>query len=164
MRQAEFAPNHTVDPKTGFVESKAYPYAFDAEKKALFLKMYREKGRGIYGTCELLGISRNTVIKHYQTDPVFKQAYDDLEAEYASKLEAISRQNALKSKSVIERIFQLKSLSKKGLTQGKYDENSVSAPHITLNIDANLLSKIRDREKLIDAEIVPQISDEKSDT
>lgn len=150
MNQVQTIPNHTVDPKTGFLESKAYPYAFDAEKKALFLEVYRNNGLTVYGTCTQLGIKHDTFIKHYRNDPAFKDAFDNTEREYADELQGVSRRNALNPKSVIERIFQLKALY-----PDKYgDSKTPQATQVNISIDSKLLDSVKKRDQVIEAEII----------
>ena len=95
MRVAKYSPNNIIDKDTGFIENPAYPYAFDAKKKTKFLKTYMANGLDIYATCDIIGVERNTVIKHYHNDPVFKEKFDAVEHEFASRLEGISRVNSL---------------------------------------------------------------------
>lgn len=141
-------PNHTVDPATGFLESNGYATAFDAQRKQRFLKVYKENGLGFYRACKALGLSHDTVNKACRVDPVFKAAFDEAMLEYADELEAVSRQNALNPRSVIERIFQLKSL-----IPSKYaDQRVQSAPQITINIDGKMLDAIRQRSEAIDVQ------------
>ncbi len=153
MTEAAYsAPNRTVDQATGFLESKAYISAFDADRKQAFLTLLRSNSLGLYKTCAQLALSVATVNKHYQLDPVFKQAYDDLEIEYASDLEAVSRQNAMNPKSVIERIFQLKAL-----LPGKYsDAKRESGLVVNISIDPEVIKQAAQRAKIVDAEIVSE--------
>lgn len=146
MPEPQYAPNHTTDAATGFLESNAYPYAFNAERKLQFLEVFKTNGLGIYRTCRVLGIKRDTVIKHYNTDPVFRKAFDEAMAEYTDDLEATSRENALNPKSVIERIFQLKCL-----LPDKYgQENRPSSTQITINFDGETLKALSKREDVLD--------------
>lgn len=143
-------PNHTIDPATGFLESNNYIQAFDASRKVAFLNLLRANSLGLYKTCKQLGLSHHTVNKHYHQDAEFKRQYDDLETEYASDLEAVSRQNALNPRSVIERIFQLKAL-----LPNKYaDQKSLLPSQITINIDGKLIEQARERTKILDIQEV----------
>lgn len=156
-REAQFAENHTVDPQTGFLESTAYPSAFDAQRKQLFLQVFKSNGLGLYRTCQKLGLAHNTVTKHYHNDPAFKKAYDDAMTEYADELEAVSRENALNPRSVIERIFQLKAL-----VPGKYNDQRIqSHVEVSINVDGELLKMVRERERVIDVKEV-ELSTENS--
>jgi hypothetical protein len=132
----EYSQNHQIDPKTGFTENPAYLYAFDSERKKRFLNLYRSNGLMFNKTCKQLGLSHNTVNKHYQTDPEFKVLVDEAERDYTEELEAVSRRNALKPRFYVERIFQLKTLKPE-----KYDpQRNMGASNVTINIDTKQLS------------------------
>ncbi len=139
-------PNHTVDPTTGFLESKAYAHAFNAQRKQRFLDVYKENGLGLYRTCKILGLSHSTVNSACKHDPVFKEAFEQAMTEYADDLEAVSRHNALNPKSVIERIFQLKSLF-----PSKYaDQRNVGgSTNIQINFDGKAMTVMNSREEVI---------------
>lgn len=152
MAEAEYAPNHTIDPETGFLESNAYASAFDAARKQQFLEVFQSNGLGLYRTCSKLGISHHTINKHYHNDPVFKKAYDEALERYSDELEATSRENALNPRSVIERIFQLKALR-----PDKYaDQRQVGNVVVNISVDENLLKSIKARSEVIDIEPVAQ--------
>lgn len=146
----ESAPNHTVDPETGFIESNRYLQAFDADKKKAFLKLFYDNGLKFWRTCAELGVKGDTVHKHASIDPAFKAALDQVKREYYDELEGISRINALNPRSVIERIFQLKAAFPERYGDGKRD----SSVKVELNIDGKTLEAIRKRNEVIDAEIV----------
>lgn len=150
MDSLQSVPNHTIDPQTGFVESLAYPDAFDAMRKAEFLKFYKESGLGIWEACERLGVSHNTVRKHYRIDPEFKKAFDEAKLEYSDKLEALSRRTALNPKATIERIFQLKAL----VPERYADQKGSGRVEVVINISQEALENAQKREKMIDAKIV----------
>ena len=156
-------PNHTTDLETGFIESNAYIYAFDAERKEIFLKRLLANGLSLYDTCDELGLSHKTVFKHYREDDSFRKAFDQAEREYYDRLEGMSRRNALNSdRSVVERIFQLNSGSRKGLTRGKYtDEKSYGPMQVSVTIDGKSFGMIKDREEIVEADLVH--SDDTSD-
>lgn len=156
MPDPAYAPNHSVNKDTGFIESTAYPYAFDANKKVAFLKLFYDSGLKFYRTCAELGVKHNTVHKHLSIDPVFKDAFEQLKTEYYDELEGISRINALNPKSVIERIFQLKAAfpSKYG------DVKSAGAVNVTLNIDGETIKKMIDRNNVIEAEQLQDLARE----
>jgi len=146
----QYAPNHTIDVETGFIESKGYLKAFDASRKKQFLDIFRNNGLGLYRTCKMLDLAPSTVNKHYQIDPAFKAAFDEARIEYGDELEATSRQNALNPKSVIERIFQLKSFFPE-----KYsDQKNQSTAQVNISIDASLLQNISKRQTVLEAEIM----------
>lgn len=150
MAEYQYAPNHSIDPHTGFLESPGFLSNFDAQKKTTFLEVYKNNGLGLYRTCRSLGMSVSTIHKHYQIDPVFKKAFDECRTEYSDELEAVSRSNALNPKSVIERIFQLKSLFPE-----KYgDSKSSGSTQITVNIDGKMLETMKKRAEIIDVETI----------
>jgi len=155
-----YAPNHVIDPATGFLESKAFPAAFDANMKVIFFERLKANGLRLYATAKELGISHHTINKHYQQDEQFRKIYDQLEREYADELEGVSRLNALNPKSVIERIFQLKAL----LPQKYADQRNQSSTNITIQVDSQLLSKVADRQNIIEAEEIPTDSIQTKDT
>lgn len=160
MSSLQHVPNHTIDPDTGFLESNGYACAFDAERKTQFLKVFKENGLGLYRTCRALGIGHHTINKHYKNDQVFREAYDQVLQEYADELESVSRLNALNPKSVIERIFQLKSLF-----PSKYaDQRTQSPTQITINVDGKMIEMMKKRDEIIEADVITssQITDGKT--
>lgn len=157
--QRTHVSNHQIDPETGFLQSTAYPYAFDGQKKTLFLELCRENGMSIYKTCEMMSMDRQTFNKAYHADSVFKQAFDELERKYIDELEAVSRTNALNPKSVVERIFQLNALRPE-----KYrPQNYRAETNVTINVDADLLKAVVERDRVLDAVQIPQNNDSDTD-
>lgn len=150
MAVPQYSPNHVVNPETGFLENPAFANNFDSQKKNLFFKLFYENGLRIRRTCDELGVSIDTVNRHYHIDPKFKQLYDEVKDKYLDELEGVSRINALNPRSVIERIFQLKCL----LPEKYGQENRPQNLQITVNLDANLMANLKERQKSIDAEIV----------
>ena len=150
MAEAQYSPNHVIDPETGFLENPAYSYDFNAERKIKFLEVFSKNGLGMYRTCRALGLSPGTVNRHYQIDPVFKKALDTARTIYADELEAVSRENALNPRSVIERIFQLKSLVPEKYGDQRRDSNL----NININFDGKALELSRERSKVLDAEVI----------
>lgn len=148
-------PNHSIDPNTGFLESNAYIQAFDAKKKQVFLQLFRENGLKFWRTCAELGVKGDTVHHHYNIDPAFKQALDQVKTEYFDELEGVSRTNALNPRSVIERIFQLKARFPEKYGDGKRE----SGMQITLNIDGKLLEMVKKRDEVIEAQIITSTHD-----
>lgn len=148
-----YSPNHLIDPETGYIENKAYPFAFDAEKKQKFISCLVNNGLGIYETCEALGLSHHTLFKHYHNDPEFKKDLDAARFEYGARLDALSKRNAMNPKSVIERIFQLKSIFPE-----KYAEqrNSHQNLNVSINLDGNLIASIKNRDKIIESELISE--------
>lgn len=153
MAEASYSPNNVIDPATGFIENPAYPSAFDAARKTNFIKLMVENGLGLYETCEALGLSHHTLFKHYHNDPAFKEALDEARNEYGARLDAISKRNAMNPKSVIERIFQLKSIFPERYADQR---NRDSAINVSISLDANLLNSIKKRQETIDIEAIPQ--------
>lgn len=152
----QFSANHIVNPETGFLENPAYPSDFDSERKLQFLKAYKENHLGFYKTCRQLGLSHSTVNRHYHVDPVFKREFDHAQQIYTDDLEVVSRENAMNPKSVIERIFQLKSLKPE-----KYADQRREMPlTISINVDSALLSKVVERSKVLDAEEIRELGGE----
>jgi len=150
MAEAQYAPHHTIDPETGFTESNSYPTAFDAARKQDFIRLMVTNGLGIYDVCEAMKLSHHTLFKHYHNDPAFKEALDEAKREYGDRLDAISKRNAMNPKSVIERIFQLKSL----FPERYADKRDNSSVNVTISVDAESLKAIAQREKVIDIEQV----------
>lgn len=144
----EYAANHTINQETGMMESKAWISSFDSPRKLKFLETFKANGMGLYRTCRAMGLSTETVNKHYHIDPVFRALYDEAKIEYSDELESVSRVNALNPKSVIERIFQLKALfpSKYGDTKTGQNLN------ISINLDPQMLSSIKGRQGVIEVE------------
>lgn len=159
MAEPQYAHNGTIDPETGFLENNGYGYPFDAERKKQFIEVFIEKGLGLYRTCQKLGISHHTIFNHLRKDPVFKTAFEEAKLRYGEELESISKENARNPKSVIERIFQLKSI----FPERYADQRSNSPMNVSISIDGKAIENILKREKVIDAELVSrdQIEDKK---
>lgn len=152
MPEPVYAPNHTVDQATGFLESNAWLDAFNAPKKQTFLALLKENGLKFWRTCAELGVKGDTVHKHLAIDPAFKDAYEQVKTEFYDELEGISRINALNPKSVIERIFQLKAAF-----PSKYGDNKQAAPsQITINIDGEMIRQASERARIVEAEIITE--------
>lgn len=148
--RANSIPNHVINPSTGMLESNGYVHAFDSERKAKFLELYKSNGLRLRRACRSMGLSEDTVNKHYKIDPIFKQALDSAEREYIEELEGVSRLNALEPKAVIERIFQLKCL-----LPDKYGQNEKSSPSkIVINVTSDLLEKAKKMEQIVDAQVI----------
>lgn len=150
MAEAQYAHNHVINPETGYLENPAYHNDFDSVKKEQFLKLFVENGMGLQRTCRALGMSTETVHKHYQIDKKFKEEFDKIRTIYVDELEATSRQNALNPRSVIERIFQLKAL----LPEKYGDKRDSSNINVSINIDQSMLEQIKRRQEVIDIEPV----------
>lgn len=148
MTEAKYAPNHVINPQSGYLENPAYAYDFDTERKKTFLKRFLENGLRLYRTSDELGISYHTINKHYDIDAKFRADYDEVVARYTDELEGVSRTNALNPKSVIERIFQLKSLLPEKYAEQRNDTKNV----VNLHIDFSMLDAARNRAKIVDTE------------
>ena len=105
-----------------------------------------------------MGLSHDTINRHYRLDPVFKEAMDDLRRRYLDELERVSRTNALEPKMVIERIFQLKSL----LPEKYADQKGSGSTQITVNIDGKLLETMKKRDEIIEAQVITSTLQQKS--
>lgn len=159
MAEAAYAPNNVINPETGFIENPAYIYAFDSNRKQQFIKCLVENGLGIYEACEALGLSHHTLFKHYHNDPKFKEALDEARNEYGARLDSLSKRNAMNPRSVIERIFQLKSIFPE-----KYaDQRQSNQLNITINVDENLIENARKREQILEAQQVTEVVDNQVD-
>lgn len=152
MVRPKHSKNHVIDPKTGFIENPAFPSNFSAERKILWLKTFVKCGLGLYKTCEKLGMKVETFNRHYRIDPVFAGEVEKARAEYADRLESVSKENAMNPRSVIERIFQLKAIY-----PDKYGEKKNNGQvNVAINIDSQSLRKIEKRNRSIDAELVAE--------
>jgi hypothetical protein len=147
-------PNHTIDPATGFLESKAYAYAFDAPQKLAFLQRFEANCLALYDTCAELGISHHTINKHRQIDSQFNDQYQEVRRRYLDKLQAVGRKNALNPKSVIERIWVQKSNADVPGFERYADQKTSGGVNVQINLDPKLVEAIKKRETVIDAEIV----------
>jgi AcrR family transcriptional regulator len=147
-----YIANHQLNPLTGFIENPAYLNDFDSSKKISFLDLYFKNGLRIRRTCDELGISVDTVNRHYRSDQKFREMYDDVKEKYLDELEGVSRVNALNPRSVIERIFQLKCL----LPEKYGQENRPQNLSVTINVDGELLKAVTQRDQVLDAVIIPQ--------
>ena len=151
MAEAQYAPNHTVDPETGFLENNGYPFAFDAPRKKLFIDTMVKNGLSVYNTCKALKLSHHTFFHHIKSDPAFKQAWEEAKELYGDKLAGISMMNAMKSRSVIERIFQLKWLYPERYADRRDFSGAIQ---VNFNIDGKVLDSLKNRTQVIDGEIV----------
>lgn len=154
MAEAQYAPNHTIDPETGFLENKGYPFAFDAERKKLFIETMAENGLSVYNTCKALKLSHHTFFHHIQADPAFKDAFEQAKALYRDRLAGISMLNAMNPRSVIERIFQLKWLFPERYADQRHPGNVT----VNISVDQETLEKLKKRSEVIDAEPISQDS------
>lgn len=152
MAEAQYAPNHTIDPETGFLENKGYGYPFDAPRKKQFINTFIEKGLGLYRTCQVLGISHHTIFNHLRDDKAFKEAFDEAKLIYAEELDSISKENARNPRSVIERIFQLKYLFPERYADKRGDGNVT----VNISVDGETLKQIKKRTEVIDVEPLSQ--------
>lgn len=140
-----------VNPATGFMDSQDYAFTFDGERKRQFLERYRANGLMFRKTCKELGISMHTVNKHYQLDPKFKEEYDECQREYAESLESFQRDMALTPKGFMDRCMQLRHL----FPDRYAPEKQSSGPsHVVINITADALGQITERQRTLDAQIV----------
>ena len=151
MAEAQYAPNHTIDPETGFMENLGYPSCFDGERKKLFIETMVDNGLSVYNTCKALKLSHHTYFNHIKSDPAFKDAFEEAKRLYRDRLAGVSMTNALNPRSVIERIFQLKWL----YPERYADQRNAQPTQITINIDSKLLSEASKRSLVLDAEEIP---------
>jgi hypothetical protein len=149
---------HAIDPESGFMATTGgYSTAFDGDRKAQFLEVYKRECLGIRKACRAMGMSVSTVNHHLQIDPVFREAFDAAEREYIEDLECTSRVNALNPKSVIERIFQLKCL-----LPVKYgQENKQQEVKVNFTFDGSFLENARKRSQVVDAQVVSDVGKER---
>lgn len=152
MAEAKYAPNHTIDPETGFLENKGYPFAFDAERKKLFIETLVDNGMSIYNTCKALKLSHHTFFNHLKSDPQFKASWEEAKELYKDRLAGVSMMNAMNPKSVIERIFQLKWLYPERYADQKGQGNLT----VNISVSPDLLQSISKRQETIDIEAIPQ--------
>ena len=148
---------HTIDPETGFVESKAFlAYAFDSDRKQAFLQRYEANCLALYQTCEELGLHTNTVNKHLKIDPAFFSAYQEVRTRYLDKLQAVGRLNALNPKSVIERIWVQKSNADVPGYERYAEQNKIGQNNLTVNliVDKSLMDSMIKREKIIEGQVI----------
>jgi hypothetical protein len=139
---------HVINTQTGFLENPAIAGNFDSQRKTQFLKLYRDNGIRLRRACRSMGLSEATVSHHYKIDPVFREAFDAVERDYIEELEAVSKENALNPKSVIERIFQLKCL----LPERYGQENKPQKTEIIINLGSVSVEKALEKTKILDAE------------
>lgn len=154
MAEPQYAHNHTIDPETGFLENNGYGYPFDAARKTEFIETFVNHGLSLYNTCKALGISHHTIFNHLRKDATFKSALEEARAQYADELDGISKQNARNPRSVIERIFQLKSL----FPERYADQRNTQPQTITIHIDSELISEARKRSEVLEAQVISEIS------
>lgn len=141
--------NHQINQLTGFIENPGFEDDFDSERKQAFLEIYKANGMRFKRSCDELHLHRDTVSKHYETDPAFRKAMDDCEKTYIDELQAFSRDNALNNKNAtIERIFHLKVLN-----PSKYGQSQKpNKTEITLNFSGNGLKDFVDQGKVIETD------------
>lgn len=158
MPEPQYDRNHIIDDKTGFLVSPAYSYAFDSDKKLAFIELIKQGFREREAASQM-NVHPDTIKKHLNIDPLFKEYVSDALASYGFKLESVSRINALNPKSVIERIFQLKSIFPDRYGDAKGTGNTL----INLVFDGKVLEKIRKRDEVIEAEVVTVLATESTD-
>lgn len=93
-------------------------------------------------------MDHRTVFKALRDDSLFIEEVEKARKEYACALETVSKQNALNPKSVIERIFQLKSLFPEKYTDGKQGQTlnvtvNIAAPPQQLEIDQSKVVEMK---------------------
>lgn len=150
-KEMEIAAYHSIDPQTGYLQTTGnYAEALTPERKDQWLKAYKASGLRFRSTCTSLGISHHTINHHIEIDPVFKQNYQEAQAEYAEELEARQRNYALEPKHFMDRAMQLRAL-----LPGKYarderrDDNQ-----ITINISADIINEAKRRSEALEAKII----------
>lgn len=155
----------SINPITNFVEANGYPCPFDSEKKISFLKLWKSNSLGLYKTCRQLGMSVSTVHHHYKTDMEFKHQYDEVEKDYFDELEAVSRENALVPKMVIERIFQLKNRFPERYGDG---QNRQHNDQVVIQVQGDLVinskKRIESMTQQVDQEVIDASASFESET
>lgn len=134
-----------VDPSSGFLESTGnFANAFDSERKAQFLEVYKANGLRFKKTCKLLGISEHTINHHHAVDHVFRSAFDEVQREYAEDLQCTSMEIALTPKGFMDRIAQLRRLF-----PGKYaPAENTGQTKIELHIDGDVMISKKNLETM----------------
>lgn len=150
MGAADAIHNHTVDPATGFIENKAYVYAFDAVRKREFLNLYRANGLKCKAACASLGISFHTIQSHYRSDRAFKEAFDDIQADMAEQLESKSMAVGLTDRGFMDRCMQLRRLK-----PSEYAPEKISGPsQINIVFDGKKFELADNRVNIVDAQVI----------
>jgi len=151
LGEPQYSHNHVINPKTGYLENPAYAHDFDSERKEQFLRVYYKNCLRLYRTLDELGISPSTYDRHYHIDKLFKENVDKLKTRYADELEGVSRESALNPKSMIERIFQLKSLFPSKYGEAKGSGNTM----VNLVFDGNMLGILKNRDRILETKEAP---------
>lgn len=132
-------------------------HAFDPERKAQFLALYKAKGLRCKATCNDLGLSFHTFQHHYRVDPEFRQNIDTIQAEYAEELQAKSMQYAMEPKHFMDRCMQLRRL----LPDQYAPEKSFGPMKIDVIIDGAVLESSKKREQILEAQVMASTQEEK---
>lgn len=151
MTEAQYAHNHTIDEKTGFLESKAYPDAFDTFKKTQFITTLRNNNNRLRKACETVGIAYDTFLKHYRKDQGFHESVERVKAENVEEVVGTLLNCAKDPKKSIDRIFWLKNNTK------QYADRDNSAREIKVNINIQGLESARKAQLVIDTEVQEQL-------
>ena len=142
------------DPETGFLSSKQQKaFAFDAPKKIAFLDIYR-KSPQVRKSCESMGVSLETLHKHYADDSDFRKAYNQVQKEIAEELQDKSISIGLTDKGFMDRIAQLRRLKPAEYAPAGWQKDAPQK--IIINISPELLKRAVSLEDAIDAEIVQE--------
>jgi len=99
VNEPEETEEHEAPPAFSYVNPSD-------KKKPRFLEKYREL-RTIHQTCKAFRLSRNTFIKWRNTDPVFKEKFEEIENELYEALEVNAYKRALSGSDLLT-IFLLK--------------------------------------------------------
>lgn len=152
-----------IDPESGFLETTGnYAYAFDAQRKLDFLKVYRANGLAFYRTCHELGLSHHTINHHAKNDPAFQSELKQVEREFAEDLEAKSRGIALtKDSATLERIFHLRALF-----PDKYarDLKGQGGEKIEINVIGDVIVNQKKAFSAVETDIVREVDSASTET
>src|SRR3982751_780045 len=97
-----------LDTESGFMESRDIcGLTFDADKKRLFLEMYREKPN-LRGIAREIGIDSQTIYNHLKSDAEFARQFRDCREAISDRLESKVAEYADKPNHFMDRIAWLR--------------------------------------------------------
>ena len=135
-----------IDPKTGFTSPlNTYITAFSPDRKQKFIDLYFKNSCKFQNTCDQLGLNYHTVWNAFKNDSTFNDKMQESERRYLEQLEDISRVNALHPKSVVERMFQLRSLKPSIYARDNNNKDNNSVNVVVIPIEE--IKKMQERER-----------------
>lgn len=148
-----YIANHQIDEETGFLVNPGFADAFDATRKLAFIQALRANDFKFTKTCQELGVSSHTIIKHRRIDKVFDDKIKEAIQDYADSLEWFSRSQAFEPRATLERIFQLRALKPEIYAR---DVNRNTPQSINITVTGDMVFGTNKRIDLMDSSATSQ--------